>query len=150
SCLNNPSGGRQRANRPSDIGDVILVRNTDKGGGNQITLSLSKPMDDSGWSWLTGYTHTQAKEVSSGTSSQNTSNWNYTPTADANAEIAYDSRYAFKHRFTGQVTKQWKFFGDNKTELSLVYEGRSGRPYSLVFFNDANGDSRSANDLFYV
>ena len=150
SCLNNPSGGRQRANRPSDIGDVILVRNTDKGGGNQITLSLSKPMDDSGWSWLTGYTHTQAKEVSSGTSSQNTSNWNYTPTADANAEIAYDSRYAFKHRFTGQVTKQWKFFGDNKTEVSLVYEGRSGRPYSLVFFNDANGDSRSANDLFYV
>lgn len=150
SCLNFPSGGVQRANRPSDIGDVILVRNTDKGGGNQITLSLSKPMDDSGWAWVAGYTHTDAKEVSGGTSSQNTSNWNYTPTFDANSEVAYDSRYAFEHRFTGQLIKEWKFFGDNKTTAALVYEGRSGRPYSLVFYNDANGDSRSANDLFYV
>src|SRR5690606_18509708 len=38
SCLNFPSDGSQRTNRPGDIGDVILVRNTDKGGGNQITL----------------------------------------------------------------------------------------------------------------
>lgn len=102
---------------------MILVRNTDKGGGNRITLSLSKPMDDSGWSWLTGYTHTQAKEVSSGTSSQNTSNWNYTPTADANAEIAYDSRYAFKHRFTGQVTKQWKFLATTRPNCRWSMKG---------------------------
>ncbi len=150
SCLNFPTGGVQRANRPSDIGDVILVRNTDKGGGNQITLSLAKPMSDDGWSWLVGYTHTEAKEVSSATSSQNTSNWNYSPIYEANENVAYDSRYAFKHRFSGILTKEWKFFGDNKTTASVVYEGRTGRPYSLVFYNDANGDSRSANDLFYV
>ena len=149
-CFNNPTGGVQRANRPSDIGDVILVRNTDKGGGNQITLSLSKPMGDAGWSWLAGYTHTEAKEVSPATSSQNTSNWNNAAIQTANENVAYDSRYAFKHRFTGILTKQWKFFGDNKTSASVVYEGRTGRPYSLVFFNDANGDSRAANDLFYV
>jgi hypothetical protein len=143
-------GVGSRANRPAGIGDVILIRNTDKGGGNQITLSLSKPMDDSGWSWLAGYTHTKAKEVSPGTSSQNTSNWNNAPIYDANENVAYDSRYAFKHRFTGIVTKEFNFFGDNKTTASLVYEGRTGRPYSLVYFNDANGDSRSANDLFYV
>jgi hypothetical protein len=146
-------GGRgvgSRANRPSGIGDVILIRNTDEGGGNQITLSLSKPTSENGWSWLAGYTHTEATEVSSATSSQNTSNWNNSPIYEANENVAYDSRYAFKHRFTGIVTKEWKFFGDNKTSASVVYEGRTGRPYSLVYFNDANGDSRSANDLFYV
>ncbi len=148
-----PISGRgvaARANRPNSIGDVILIRNTDKGGGNQITLSLSKPMTDSGWSWLAGYTHTEAKEVSPGTSSQNTSNWNNAAIYNANEDVAYDSRYAFKHRFTGILTKEWTFFGDNKTSASVVYEGRTGRPYSLVFANDANGDSRSANDLFYV
>lgn len=148
-----PISGRgviARANRPSDVGDVILIRNTDKGGGNQITLSLAKPRSEDGWSWLAGYTHTVAKEVSSATSSQNTSNWNNSPIYEANENVAYDSRYAFKHRFTGILTKEWKFFGDNKTSASVVYEGRTGRPYSLVYFNDANGDSRSANDLFYV
>jgi hypothetical protein len=146
----NGRGVGSRANRPSGIGDVILIRNTDKGGGNQITLSLSKPTSENGWSWLAGYTHTKATEVSAATSSQNTSNWNYSPIYDANENVAYDSRYAFKHRFTGILTKEWKFFGDNKTTASVVYEGRTGRPYSLVYFNDANGDSRSANDLFYV
>lgn len=146
----NGRGVGSRANRPSGIGDVILIRNTDKGGGNQITLSLSKPMTDAGWSWLAGYTHTEATEVSSATSSQNTSNWNNSPIYEANENVAYDSRYAFKHRFTGIVTKQYNFFGDNKTTASLVYEGRTGRPYSFVYYNDANGDSRSSNDLFYV
>jgi hypothetical protein len=42
------------------------------------------------------------------------------------------------------------FFGDYKTEIGLVYEGRSGRPFSYVYFNDVNGDNRTANDLFYV
>jgi hypothetical protein len=38
----------------------------------------------------------------------------------------------------------------------MFYEGRSGRPYSYIFYNDANGDSSGAsqagyfNDLFYV
>ncbi len=146
----NGRGVASRANRPAGVGDVMLIRNTDKGGGNQITLSLSKPMTDAGWSWLAGYTHTKATEVSSATSSQNTSNWNNSPIYEANENVAYDSRYAFKHRFTGIVTKEFNFFGDNKTTASVVYEGRTGRPYSFVYFNDANGDSRSANDLFYV
>src|SRR3546814_11932004 len=30
------------------------------------------------------------------------------------------------------------------------YEGRSGRPYSYTFDNDANGDGRFGNDLFYI
>jgi outer membrane receptor for ferrienterochelin and colicin len=149
-CLTSPSSGVQRANRPSDIGDVIVVRNTDKGNGNQITLSLAKPMTDAGWSWLVGYTHTQAKEVSPATSSQNTSNWNSQLSYNANENVAYDSRYAFKHRVSGLVTKEFKFFGDNKTTASLVYEGRTGRPFSYVFWNDANGDGRTFNDLFYV
>ena len=96
------------------------------------------------------YTYTAAKEVNPLTSSQNTSNWNNNLVFNANEDRLENSRYAIRDRFTGAVTWQKALFGDNKTSVSMFYEGRSGRPYSYVFWNDANGDSRTFNDLFYV
>jgi len=138
-----------RANRPSDIGDVLLMRNTDKGHSQQFTIGLDKPLMEN-WGWSLFYTHTQAKEVSPLTSSQNTSNWNNTLIFNANEEVAYNSRYALRDRFTS--TLQWRkaFFGNYNTTASMFYEGRSGRPFSYIFYNDANGDSATTNDLFYV
>ncbi len=102
------------------------------------------------WGWSLGYTYTAAKEVSPLTSSQNTSNWNNTLSLNANDNVAYNSRYALKDRVTG--TLEWKkaFFGNYATRAGLFYEGRSGRPYSYIFYNDANGDGATTNDLFYV
>ena len=51
---------------------------------------------------------------------------------------------------SGALTFKKAFFGDYATTASVFYEGRSGRPFSYVFWNDANGDSRTFNDLFYV
>ncbi len=142
-------GALNRANRPTDIGDVILLRNTSKGHSSQATFALSKPMTEH-WGWSIGYTYTAAKEVSPLTSSQNTSNWNNTLVFNSNEDVAYNSRYALKDRVTG--TLEWKhaFFGDYATRAGLFYEGRSGRPYSYIFYNDANGDGATTNDLFYV
>ena len=143
------NGAGDRANRPSDIGDVILLRNTSKGRSSQATFSLAKPLVEN-WGWTLGYTYTAAKEVSPLTSSQNTSNWNNTLSFNSNDNVAYDSRYAIKDRLTG--TLEWKhaFFGDYATRVGMFYEGRSGRPYSYIFYNDVNGDGASTNDLFYV
>ena len=138
-----------RANRPSWVGDVMLLRNTDKGSSSQATFSLSKPMAEN-WGWTLGYTFTQAKEVSPLTSSQNTSNWGNTLIYNANENVAYDSRYAIKDRVTGVVEWKHNFFGDNATRVGMFYEGRSGRPYSYIYYNDANGDGANSNDLFYV
>ena len=145
----NAPGSTARYNRLSYVGDAILLRNTDKGHSQQFTVSLEKPMAEN-WSWLVGYTYTAAKEVSPLTSSQNTSNWNNNPLFNANQEVLSDSRYAIKDRFTGALTFQKAFFRDYRTTASLFYEGRTGRPFSYVFWNDANGDSRTFNDLFYV
>lgn len=143
------NGAGVKANRPSDIGDVLVARNTSKGKSQQLTLGFNKPMINS-WAWSAAYTYTNATEVSPLTSSQNTSNWGNTPTFQANQNLSYDSRYAIRDRFTGTLQWQHNFFGDNKTSVGLVYEGRSGRPYSAIFFNDANGDGATTNDLFYV
>ncbi len=146
---NGSNGAGNRGNRPGNVGDVMLLRNTSKGRSSQATFSLSKPMTEN-WGWSLGYTYTQAKEVSPLTSSQNTSNWNNTLVFNANEDVAYNSRYAMKDRVTGTVEWKHNFFGDNATRIGMFYEGRSGRPYSYIFYNDVNGDGASTNDLFYV
>jgi hypothetical protein len=142
-------GAQVKNYRPNGIGDVMLMRNTSKGKGSQLTVSLNKPMAND-WGWMAAYTRTSAKEVSPLTSSQNTSNWSGTLINAANENISYNSRYAIKDRFSGNLTWQHAFFGDNMTRVGLVYEGRSGRPFSYIFFNDINGDGANTNDLFYV
>ncbi len=144
-------GNTARANRDSRFGDVLLLDTTDKGDSKQFTASLSKPFSaTSDWSWSLGYTYTDATEVSGLTSSTATSGWNYNYVYNANEEVASTARYEIKDRISGALNWNHKFFGDYTTTVGLFYEGRSGRPYSYVFTNDANGDSRTANDLFYV
>jgi len=143
------NGAQVKNYRPNGIGDVILISNTSKGKSNQFTVSLNKPMVND-WGWSLAYTHTAATDVSPITSSQNTSNWSGTLVGTVNADASYNSSYAIKDRFTGTLSWQHKFFGDNKTSFGLFYEGRSGRPYSYIFFNDVNGDGAGTNDLFYV
>ena len=145
------TSGNARANRDRSFGNVYLIDTTDKGGSQQLTVSLSKPWSDaSDWSWMMGYTYTQATEVSGLTNSTAGSNFNFTYVKNSNEEVEARSRYEIRDRFTGQLTWKHNFFADYRTQLGLVYEGRSGRPYSYVFSNDVNGDSVSANDLFYV
>ncbi len=140
-----------RAARNRAYNNVYLIDNTDKGRTSQFTASLSKPWSDaSDWSWNIGYTYTDATEVGSLTSSTASSGWGYQYAFDANTPVENTSRYQIRDRLSGALNWKHKFFGDYETKIGLVYEGRSGRPYSYVYVNDANGDNRSANDLFYV
>lgn len=143
------NGAQVKNYRPNGIGDVLLMRNTDKGSSQQFTVGLDKRLAEN-WGWSLFYTFTQAKEVSPLTSSQNTSNWSNTLIGNVNENVAYNSRYAIRDRVTGTLNWKHQFFGDNDTNVGLFYEGRSGRPYSYIFFNDVNGDGANTNDLFYV
>lgn len=143
------NGAGNRANRPSDVNQAIVIRNTDIGQSEQFTLSLFKPLIEN-WSWSAGYTYTHATDFSPATSSQNSSNWSNSLGFQANDPQEYNSRYAIKDRFTSTLTWQKELFGNNKTTVAMFYEGRSGRPFSYIFYNDVNGDSAGTNDLFYV
>ncbi|WP_409476790.1 carboxypeptidase regulatory-like domain-containing protein [Stenotrophomonas sp. Y-13] len=140
-----------RANRNTKYSDVYLIDNTDKGRTNQFTVSLSKPFSESSdWSWSLGYTYTDATEVGSLTSSTASSGWGNQYSFDVNSNTETTSRYEIKDRISGSLDWKHKFFGDYETRVGLVYEGRSGRPYSYIYNGDANGDGRTSNDLFYV
>lgn len=143
------NGASNRANKDPAVSQAIVIRNTNKGSAQQLTVALSKPLVDQ-WGWTLGYTYTNATEFSPATSSQNSSNWSNTMVFNTNDPVGYNSRYAIRDRFTGQVTWQKALFGDNMTRVGLFYEGRSGRPFSYIYYNDINGDSATTNDLFYV
>ena len=135
--------------RPSGVGNVLKLRNTDKGESTQFTVGLNKPMVHD-WSWSLAYTYTKATEVSPLSNSINFSTWSNTLITNVNEEVAKNSRYAIKDRITGTVNWQHVFFGDYKTSVGLFYEGRSGRPFSYIYSSDMNGDGVNFNDLFYV
>ena len=150
----NPSVARftgARHNNNSYFGDVFLLENTNKGGSQQLTLSLSKPFSvESDWAWSLGYTYTNADEVGALTSSTASSGYGGQYGFNINEAEATTSRHEIRDRFSAAVNWSHAFFGDYKTKVGMFYEGRSGRPYSYIFAGDANGDNRTFNDLFYV
>ncbi|WP_024889780.1 TonB-dependent receptor [Luteimonas huabeiensis] len=163
---NNATGTGRRANGNTGVADiadtlpgyenvtgwhndgVILMKNTDKGSGQQFTFSLSKPLIEN-WAWSLGYTYTRATEVSPLTSSRAISNWSNKAIFDPNEDVAARSNYEIRDRVIGTLTFEKAFFGDYNTNVTLIYEGRSGRPHSWRFLNDANGDGYT-NDLLYI
>ena len=145
------SSSDARFGRNNAYDAVYLIDNTNKGKTSQFTVSLTKPWtNQSDWSWTLGYTYTDATEVGPITSSTAGSNWGLQYSFNNGEEVSTNSRYEIKDRLSGSLDWKHKFFGDYETRAGLVYEGRTGRPFSYVYSNDANGDTRSFNDLFYV
>ena len=139
-----------RANRNTLYNDAIIARSTSKGDSKQLTVSLEKPFSrESDWSWQVAYTYTNAREVSPLTSSTSSSQLGNVAVFQANEEVSARSSYEIRDRFTAALNWKHDFFGDNTTSIGLFYEGRTGRPYSYTFDNDANGDGR-LNDLLYI
>lgn len=145
------STSQNQYGRDPRFGDVYLIDNTTKGESQQLTLMLSRPWTEgSDWAWNLGYTYTNATEVGALTSSTASSGYTYQYSFNAGEDVSQDARYAIRDRISGALNWKHKFFSDYESRIGLVYEGRSGRPYSYVFVGDANGDSRTYNDLFYV
>jgi hypothetical protein len=142
------TGTNPRGRRNTQFTDVLIARPTNKGSGAQMTLALEKPLEEN-WGWSIAYTYTEAEEVNPLTSSQSVSNWANSYRLNPNEETAENSVYAIKDRFVGSLDFKKAFFGDLDTKFTLFYEGRSGRPFSFGFINDANGDGR-VNDLLFV
>ena len=86
-----------------------------------------------------------------GTSDQAASNWGnvYTPGDPNNVPLAR-SNFDPGHRVTLTATYDMPFARVVRPVVSVFYSGSSGRPYTLTYNNDANGDNRFTNDLVYI
>ena len=128
--------------------DAIVMSNTSKGSASNLTVYLEKPWKNN-WSAKFAYTLGDAEEDSPATSSVAFSNWSGRFVYNTDEYKASTANYQIKDRFTANASYRFHFFENAPTTVSMYYEGRSGRPFSYAFANDANGDGQS-NDLFYI
>lgn len=143
------SGSRAKALSNVNFNNVLVASKTDLGGGNLATLSLSRPLAK-GFGWSMAYTYTDATEVNGLTSSVANSNWAARASLNPNEQVASNSAYLVKNRINANLTWQKALFGELKSSFGVVYEGRTGKPYSWTFNNDLNGDGVGGNDLMYI
>jgi len=139
----------------SDSGSDLILTNTDQGFQQAWAFSLSKSWD-SGFDGSFSYTLTDAKDVNPGTSSVAFSNWANLATADVNNPGLATSNYEIKHSYKLRLSWTRELWEDNKTNVSLFMEHRSGLPYSFVYNISGSssmatfGDGASNRQLFYV
>ncbi|HAI59784.1 MAG TPA: Oar protein [Xanthomonadaceae bacterium] len=145
------TGVQARFNRDRAYREVLLARKTTKGGAENFSLSLQKPMGEGdAWFWQIGYAYGDARDVNQLAGSISVENWSSRAVFDPNEELSSRSNFATRDRFTAAASFRHYFIDGYKTEIGAFYEGRKGRPYSYVFDNDANGDGIAGNDLLYV
>lgn len=117
-----------------NYGQIMLGDNTDKGYSYNITATLVKKFDF-GLSANFSYTYGRAQSIFDGTSSQNSSQWNYlvsSPTPRNEAELGY-SGFDMGSRIVGALSYQKEWLNNFKTTLSLFYNGQSGRRFSYIY-----------------
>jgi hypothetical protein len=132
------------------LSDGILLTNTHMGYNWTASYEVRRPFKD-GWYFSAAYSYNEAKTLMDGTSDQAASNWGnvYTPGDPNNPPLAR-SNFAVGHRINASAAREIGLVKGTKLTLSAFYSGQSGRPYTLAFGRDVNGDGRGTNDLLYI
>ena len=133
--------------------DYTLTNVDGKDGRSyQYSINLSK-FYDNGFDWSVGYAYTKAKDVSPMTSSVAFSNFANIAVDDPNGPSLAKSNYNVPHRFTYRLGYSAYWWGDNRTNFTLVGATNKGRPFSYTFTGDDGdtfGDFVSNRHLLYV
>ncbi|WP_119842330.1 TonB-dependent receptor [Salinibacter ruber] len=129
--------------------NAILLENTNKGYQYSLTGELQRNVR-TGLGGSLAYTYTRATNVNNGSSSRAISNWQFNENKDINDPRVGTADYEIRHRILGTLNYTLTYGDRFGTTIGLIYEGRSGEPFSWIYDGNANGDTQSFNDLVYV
>lgn len=144
-------GGRPfYVKKVASLSDVILLTNTDQGGNWTVSYEVRRPFKN-GWFFSAAYSYNDSKTVMDVTSDQAASAWGNTSVpGDPNNQPLTRSSFAVGHRINASASYDFKLPMGSRATVSLFYAGTSGRPFTLAFSRDVNGDGRGTNDLLYI
>jgi hypothetical protein len=132
------------------LSNVIDMTNTSEGHSYSITTQLQRPFAG-GWDFSAAYTFSAAEDVNPVTSSQAISNWRFNISPlDPNNPPAARSNFDIPHRVLLTASLERAFLRNSPTNLSFIFVGESGQPYSYRYNNDLRGDGSFGNDPLYV
>jgi len=145
--FNNVSGSPNRVD--PRFTNALVLDNTDKGYNYSITAELNKQFD---WGLRANvsYTYNRAESINNGTSSRAISNWQFNENKDVNNPRIGTADFERRHRILANLGYTFSWADRMRTTISVIFDGRSGTPFSWIYSGDANGDSQFANDLIYV
>jgi hypothetical protein len=154
--LNYVQAGTRSDGRPfyvkklTSVNDVILLTNADQGGQWSLSYKVDRRFKN-GFSFGSSYLYGRAKSTIDGTSSVAASNFfGLYQAGDINNPQLATSDFDVRHRINAAVTIPIPLWHELSSRASFYYNGQSGRPYSIVFNNDVNLDSRTTNDLIFI
>lgn len=132
---------------------IILADNTKKGYAYNFTASLTK-LFNNGFNGMVSYSYGDAFSVYDGTSSQNSSQWRgiYTIDGRNGFDELQRSQFSQGSRILANVSYKKEYLGFMSSQLSIIYEGRSGSPFSYIYGSGQNiqdEDSRN-RALVYI
>lgn len=132
---------------------IMLASNTNKGYTYNLSLNATKQFD-MGLSAQLAYNYGDAYTIYDGTSSQNSSQWRGLHAINGRNfwnEVAR-SDFAQGHRVLANLTYRKEYGGFAGTQISLVYEGRSGANFSYVYGDgdDITREDSRNRELIYV
>ena len=136
-----------------NYGRITLASNTKKGYAYNFSLLLRKSFEN-GINTSLSYSYGDSYSIYEGTSSQNSSQWRYNQTV-SDRNVINDvrrSQFAAGNRFLGTVGYRKEYANHLATQITLVYEGRSGNPYSYLIRDGddmIDADSRTP-ELAYI
>ena len=134
----------------STLSDVVLLTNTTEGGNWTASYEVRHPFKN-GWFFSAAYSYNDSKSVQDITSDQAASAWGNTSVpGDPNNQPLTRSSFAVGHRINASTSYDFKLPMGTSATLSLFYAGTSGRPFTMAFSRDVNGDGRGTNDLLYI
>ncbi len=142
----------EKTTKGTPYSHVYALYNTNKG----YTLSLSLKGEkhfNFGLDLMASYTYTRSKSINSGTSSVAASNFSFNTTyRNPNDPELTFSAYNVPHRVQASAYYhlQYGYKKAWQTTIGMIYQGRSGSPYSIEMYGDMNGDDATGNDAFFI
>ncbi|KQC30588.1 TonB-dependent receptor [Flagellimonas eckloniae] len=132
----------------SNFTNVFLLTNSEAGYRYNLTLGLSKSTQH--YTGYFGYTYGRSEDISSTVRSSPAANYEWNQSITPNAPSLSASNFDLRHKIVSSQSYAFTLGNNSQLEVSALYNGTSGSPFSFVYQGDVNRDGSSRNDLIYI
>lgn len=144
---------RDEVVQSNNYGRISLTSNTGRGYSYNLSTTLTMP-ESNGLQGSATYAYGDSYNVFDGTSSQNSSQWRGLHTTQGRNfdQPLVRSFFSQGHRIIAQASYRFEYGRGMSTQIGLVYEGRSGQPFSYIYNDNGNlsGQDSRERELIYV